>query len=106
MNDETWTTAEKAVARAAFDAAYNREVEALIQEIRDGASTVKTVDEIWRLHDFLSAKRHDIDGKYDYRYPVLIFVFSKLVREGWMQLSDLEGLAADKLTKIHVLSSM
>jgi Photoprotection regulator fluorescence recovery protein len=61
---------------------------------------------VWQLHDFLSAKRHDIDGKYDYRYSVLIFVFATLIREGWLHLDELKGLHTDKLTKMAVLAQM
>jgi hypothetical protein len=58
------------------------------------------------LHDFLSARRHEIDGKYDYRYSVLIFVFAGLVKEGWLNIDELEGLQKDKLTKVAALARM
>ncbi|NJM74095.1 MAG: hypothetical protein HC862_30640, partial [Scytonema sp. RU_4_4] len=53
--------------------------------------------DLWRLHDFLSARRHEVEGKYDYQYSVLLFVFAGLVKEGWLHLTELEGLDKDKL---------
>ncbi|WP_302883393.1 hypothetical protein [Kovacikia minuta] len=104
--DTDWSKTEKKVAQAAFKTAYEREVSALIKDVRDHSSTIVELDDLWRLHDFLSARRHDIDGKYDYRYSVLIFVFARLLKEGWLQLGELEGLERDKLAKISSLARM
>lgn len=105
-NDVQWSQAEKKVARAAFERAYEREIQALVTEVRERAYTVGEVEDLWTLHDFLSARRHDLEGKYDYRYSALIFVFARLVQEGWLDLQELEGLAADKLTKVSALTRM
>jgi hypothetical protein len=104
--DTEWSTSEKKVAQTAFDKAYEREITALLQEVRESSSTIAELNDLWKLHDFLSARRHDIDGKYDYSYSVLIFTFSRLVKEGWLQLGDLEGLDRGKLAKIASLASM
>jgi hypothetical protein len=64
------------------------------------------VEEVWDLHDFLSCKRHEMEGRLDFRLPTLLFVFSTLVREGVLRLDELEGLSADKIAKIAALSSM
>lgn len=101
-----WSHTEQEIAQTAFNKAYEREIHALIQEVRERASRIVEVEEVWRLHDSLSARRHDIDGKYDYRYSVLLFVFARLVKEGWLHLNDLEGLAKDKLIKVAALSRM
>ncbi|MEY3256049.1 hypothetical protein FLX35_06430 [Cylindrospermopsis raciborskii LB2897] len=106
VNDIEWSTTEKELARKAFDQAYEREINALIETVREQASTITKLDEIWQLHDFLSARRHQIDGKYDYRYSVLIFVFAQLVREGWLHIKDLEGLEVDKIAKVSALTRM
>lgn len=106
VTDTDWSKTEKTIARAAFDQAFQREMAALIKQVRNGAGEIASLEDLWQLHDFLSARRHEIDGKYDYRYSVLIFVFSRLVREGWLQIDELAGLAPDKLTKITVLANM
>jgi hypothetical protein len=106
MNAHDWSTTEQQIAQAAFKNAYNRETSTLIQDVRAKASSIARLEDLWRLHDFLSARRHEIDGKYDYSYPSLIFVFAGLLREGWLHLGDLEGLSRDKLAKITSLARM
>jgi hypothetical protein len=106
VSEIEWSKTEKKVAQAAFEKAYTREIDALIKEVREKASTIAALDDTWQLHDFLSARRHEIDGKYDYRYSVLIFVFARLIQEGWLHLNELEGLEKDKLTKVAALARM
>lgn len=101
-----WSVQEQAIARQVFDLAYEREISGLIQSVVEQAGTINQVTDIWRLHDFLSAKRHEIDGKYDFRYPFLIMVFAQLVKEGWVKIQELEGLEPSKKAKIAALSKM
>jgi hypothetical protein len=106
VSEFDWSEQEKKIARAAFEKAYDREISNLIHEINQKAREISDIDQVWRLHDYLSAKRHDIDGKYDYRYSVLLFVFARLVKEGWLQLSELADINPDKLAKVAALSRM
>lgn len=106
VSDIQWSESEKEIARSAFDRAYQREIDNLIQTVTAKAKTISDVGDIWQLHDFLSAKRHEIDGKYDQRYSGLIFVFARLVRERWLSIDELEGLGAEKLAKISALVKM
>jgi hypothetical protein len=106
VSEAGWTDIEKTIARTAFDQAYKREIEALIKQVQEETSTLTELGELWRLHDFLSAKRHQVEGKYDYEYSALLFVFAGLVKEGWLHLSELEGLSKDKLAKISSLARM
>ncbi|MBD2163872.1 hypothetical protein H6G04_05575 [Calothrix membranacea FACHB-236] len=106
VNEVSWSDLEQEVAQAAFKKAYERETNALIQEVRDNAVQISELEDIWRLHNFLSAKRHDIDGKYDYNYSVLVFVFATLIKQGWLHLDELQGLDRHKITKIVSLSRM
>ena len=105
-SDIGWTKTEEQIAQKAFKKAYEREINDLIQTVRENASEIAELDDLWQLNDFLSAKRHHIDGKYDYRESVLLFVFAQLIQEGWLYLDDLEGLSKDKLTKISALTRM
>lgn len=98
-----WSKKEKAAARQAFDKAYERETIKLANEVKEMANTIKTPEDIWDLHDFLTEKRNEVDEKYDYRYSILPLVFGRLLREGWMELGDLEGLDKEKITKIKKL---
>jgi hypothetical protein len=104
--DADWSELEKQVAEKVFLEAYKRETQALVTEICEKASLVTEIKDIWGLHDYLSAKRHDIDGKYDFDYSALIFVFAKLVKEKWLSLDDLDGLGTSKVAKIVALSRM
>ncbi|HEY9648158.1 MAG TPA: hypothetical protein V6C88_17410 [Chroococcidiopsis sp.] len=106
LNNVEWSTAEQTIAKAAFEKAYGREINTLIAEVRRQSSTLDSLEDMWRLHDFLSARRHDIDGKYDYQYSALIFVFAQLVKEGWLQLDELDGLDPVKLKKVAALARM
>lgn len=106
VSEAEWTDTEKTIARTAFDQAYKREIEALLKQVQEETSTLTELGELWRLHDFLSAKRHQVEGKYDYEYSALPFVFAGLVKEGWLHLSELEGLSKDKLAKISSLARM
>lgn len=104
MNQEKWSKAGKAVAGRAFENAYERECREIIKELRVMANEADEADDIWRLHDFLAEKRRGIEEKYDYRYSVLILVFARLLRGGWIQVDDLEGLETDKIARIRELA--
>ena len=101
-----WTQNEEDIARKAFDIAYKRETTALIESVRYRASSLTELEDMWSLHDFLSVKRHEVDGRYDYNLPTLIFVFAGLVKDGWITVKELEGLDADKIAKIVALTYM
>jgi hypothetical protein len=101
-----WTTIEENTARQAFETAYKREISALIDSVRCRASSLSEIDDMWSLHDFLSVKRHEVDGRYDYHLPMLVFVFAGLVKDGWLNIDELEGLNANKIAKIAALASM
>ncbi len=100
MNEVKWSKSEKKIARAAFDKAFERECADLAGKIREKAEKIKEPEGIWELHDLLSRKRKEIDRKYDYRYSVIILVFAQLIKEGWLDVEDLEGLGKDKIEKI------
>jgi hypothetical protein len=104
MASDEWSKSEKTIARRAFDLAYERECAALADEVRHMADRIASPDDVLEINDFLRNKRKEIDEKYDYRYSVLIFVFARLLGEGWMGESELAGLSDDKLAKIQFLA--
>ncbi len=100
VRELVWSPAEKKMARAAFDAALvrecgaiRREVEALLKRSSDPAA-------IWRVHDYLSEKRREIDQKYDFRYSVLVSVLGRLLAEGWVREAEIAKLKPEKLNQI------
>jgi hypothetical protein len=98
-----WSSTEKKIAREAFDKALQREYEALIQDVKQRAIAIENPLEVWDLHDLLTQRRMEIDEKYDYRYSVLLIVFARLIREGWLRFEELEGLREDKLKPIQTM---
>ncbi|MGB3614761.1 MAG: hypothetical protein WBA10_13290 [Elainellaceae cyanobacterium] len=98
-----WSAQEQQIAKAALEEARIREVNSLVQLIREQASNIDSIGDVWRLNDFLSARRFDIDGKYDDREDEILFVLARLVKEGWVTTEDLKGLDKAKLAKIAAL---
>ena len=107
MHDFTWSKAEKTCARQAFDRAYAREMQAIKETLQQRVQQAVTPRDIWAVHDFLSEKRKEIDDKYNYRYSQLIFVFGRLLGEGFLNEEELSGLDPEKQSAIqnaaHVL---
>jgi hypothetical protein len=104
FRDWKWSGAEKAVARRAFDAALQRELESVMREARERMARVREIHELWELERWMGERRTGIDNKYDYRYSVLPLVLGNLIREGRISERDLEGLAEEKLAAIRNLS--
>jgi len=65
------------------------------------AQKIKDASELWELERYLTRRRKEIDGKYEYKYSVLLLVLADLVREGCVSLDELDGLAEDKLRCIR-----
>ena len=104
LTDTQWSTTEKKIAEAALERAKEREINALISTVRQQASGIQEFNDLWHLHDFLSARRYDLDGKYDSRNATVIFAIASLVKEGWLNISELEGLDQEKLTKVSAMT--
>jgi hypothetical protein len=92
---------EKAIARKAFDAALERELQEVIREAKQKAGQIKQPADLWDLEHYLTERRKEIDRKYDYRYSQLDLVFGRLLREKWIGEEDLRGLGEDKLRAIR-----
>ena len=97
---------EQQTARAAFDAALapecgaiRLEAEAILKRSSDPAA-------IWRVHDYLSEKRREIDRKYDFRYSVLVRVLGHLLAEGWVKEAEIAKLRPEKIEQITRRRSM
>ncbi len=104
VSETQWSVQEKEIVKAALQAARERETDILVKYVREQASEISNIEDIWRLHDFLSARRHYIDGKYDDRESGILFVLSGLVKEGWLAIDELTGLDASKLAKVLALT--
>ena len=96
-----WSQAEKRTARRAFEKALETQCTFITAEARRMMANATTPSEIWRVHDYLSEQRKIVDRIYDYRYSVLLDVFSRLLRDGWITESDLTGLGNAKVERIR-----
>ena len=83
---------------------YQRKCEAVLTKLKERIATADKPADIWLIHDFLTEKIKKIEDKYDYRYSMLILVFARLLKEGWLQEPDLHGIANDKIEKIKYLA--
>jgi len=97
--EEKWTKSQKVHARKLFDLALEREYAVLIKQIN--ATKITTRDEVWDLYEMLGKKRKELNGKYDYRYSQLLFVFAQLVRGGYLTLDELEPIGEAKQKQIE-----
>ena len=106
MNHDKWSKKEKTIARTAFYKAYEKECFQIIERLKKKTLKLSGPEDIWDLNDYLSEIRKEIDKKYDYRYSVLILVFSKLLKQKWLNIEDLKGLSSDKIDRIKGLSDL
>lgn len=103
--DFKWSDAEKKIARRAFDKALEKECASIMAHFKAMAAKAENPEDLWAVHDYLGQQRRAIDEKYDFRYSQLILVFSRLLREKWLEASDLQGLSEEKLQAIQYIVS-
>jgi len=104
QNEPTWSKSEKAIARTAFDAALERELQDVMQKAKQMANQIKDPADLWDLEHYLTERRKEINRKYDYRYSQLTHVFGRLLYEGRVSEEELHGLRDDKLKSIRSLA--
>jgi len=103
LQDLKWSPGEKKIARKAFDKAYKKEMAQIRSVVFERIKESSEENDVWRLHDYLTKKRKEVDRKYDYRYSVLIWVFAGLIRDGLISMEDLQGLSDEKTSAIKTL---
>ena len=106
INKNKFSAMEETVAKQALKKAYERETSALIAHVHDRANSITELEDLWYLHDLLSTKRYEIDGKYAYNFSTLVFDCARLVKEKWLHLDDLQGLKPEILSKISAIARM
>ncbi|MEM8721940.1 MAG: hypothetical protein AAGE84_22030 [Cyanobacteria bacterium P01_G01_bin.39] len=106
MSETKLPLVEETIAKKALQTAYSRETSALIAKVRESSESINSLEDLWFLHDLLSTKRYEIDGKYTYNAATMVFDFADLVKQGWLSLEDLEGLNSTMRSKIAALAKM
>lgn len=105
MSVDKWSTAEKKIARRAFDDALTGEFAELMDELRKRSAKLASPTDTWDMHHYLSNRLHEIERRYDFRYSQLVFVFGRLMREKRLNEHDIEGLAAEKIDAIRHIAA-
>ena len=100
-NRPMWSKKEKAIARTAFDAALNRELQEVIEKTKQMANAIGQAADLWDLEKFLTRRRKEIDRKYEFRESRRIDVLGRLLYENRLAERDLDGLSADKVESIR-----
>jgi hypothetical protein len=105
MEKIKWSDAEKKIAHSVYEGALNRELSAVLLKFKEMAANAVTPTDMWAVEEYLKQQRHEIDSKYDYRYSQLIFVFGRLLREGWVEEEELRRLSEEKFTHIQRIAA-
>ena len=106
VNENQLSVTEEKIAQQALQKAHEREIYALINNVRDRANSLNEIEDLWDLHDLLSTKRYEIDGKYAYNSSSIVFDLANLVKEKWLTFEDLQDLPSEMLSKISALARM
>jgi len=96
-----WSRAERKIARRAFDHALKQELQEVIQAARQMAADLKEPSGLWKLEEYLTQRRKEINRKYEFRGSMLRFVFGTLLHEGRLTEEQLRGLDQDKLNEFR-----
>lgn len=78
-NEPNWSRPERATARKVFDAALQRELQDVVQKAKQMANQIREPADVWELESYLTRRRKDIDGKYDFRTSRLTRAFGRLL---------------------------
>lgn len=101
MRDFSWSPKEKQIARAVFERAALAEEKELLDRFKVKAASLETVNDLWALQVAIRDAERTYQGKYDFRYSQLPFVFGNLLRENRLTIDDLQGLGEEKLEFIR-----
>ena len=105
-SDVTWSRAEKAVARRAYDAALERELREVMEDARQRASRIRQPADVWDLEQYLTQRRKEIDRKYQFRASHLTQVLGRFLLEKRITERELRGLHEDKLKSMRSFAKL
>jgi hypothetical protein len=96
-----WSSAEKVIARRAFERALQQDLEEVMRQAKKIAENDRATVRPVGVGTLSNRAPQEIDRQYDYRYSVLLSVFADLIQKGRLREQDLQGLSAEKLRHIH-----
>ena len=100
-----WSHEEAQLAASIYSLAQQRESERLVGVVKERVSEVNELNHLWQLHDFLSARRYDIEGRSELDFDTVLFIFADFVKSQLLVLDELNGLAPQKISKISAMVS-
>ena len=103
MDSLRWSDGEKKIARRAFDKALHQKLDKVTLRVKEMARALQEPSDLWKIEDYLTRSRKEIDSLFDYRYSQLPMVFGMLVRKGLLGLEDLQGLGEEKLAYVRFM---
>ena len=106
MQNLSWSTNEKRIARTVFERAAIVEEKEVLEHFKQRVAALQSIQDLWNLQDEIYNAERSYQHKYDFRYSQLIIVFSQLLREGRISFEDLEGLSEEKLSYIRLAASL
>lgn len=98
----TWSEKEKEISRQAFELAYERKCQQIIEVIKNYELTKS--DDIWKLGNFIDEQEKKVDQLFEYTYSKLILAFALFIQEGLIKSEDLAGLSEDKIENINQIA--
>ena len=72
-----------------------------MEEAKQKASQIKEPPDVWKLERYLTERRKEIDGKYEFRSSRLTQTFGRLLCDRRFSENELRGLGEDKLKAIR-----
>ena len=104
MSTSNWTVQEQNVARQAFEVGKQRSITVLIKSIQHQTQRLETPDSIWELHDFLSTKRFQYEGRSNFDLNNILFTLADMIKQDLINYDDLAGFDQKKMGKIKAMS--
>ena len=99
-----WSTEEKKAARAIFDRAAARARSDFLERHR--SKKINTIDELWAYELEIREWRREYQKSFQYTYSALDVCFATALRNGWLALTDLGGLKAERIERIKEIAAM
>lgn len=98
MSNAEWSTAEKAVAKAAVGRAKKRADEDALKAFR--SIRVGNADDLWKLEQQIRGWKKDRDDLY-LTYEEMEDRLARWIRRGWLTYSEISGLDEARLKRIR-----
>jgi hypothetical protein len=77
-----------------------------MEDARQRANRIRQPSDVWRLEQYLTQRRKEIDRKYQFRASHLTQVLGELLHEKRISERELRGLHEDKLRSVRSFAKL